>query len=190
MTSFSSLLFHFSTLFLLRLVRLVLLAEGAVEVRGHDLLLGHPVDGDLEPELPLGLQLLEDGLDVLGELEARWVGEPAGEVDLRQHDADVLRLVGHARVPYREVADREAALAQRRLARGARDGDLRVQLVLRDMARRALPLPVVRARPRLCGPVLGVHADERHVGHEGEALGRVRELDIVVHGLALVLSAW
>lgn len=118
-------------------------------------------------------------------------------MDLGEHDADVLGLVGHAGVPDGEVADGEAALAQRRLAGGAREGDLGVEMVLRDVARGALALlaalardgAVVRAQPALGRPVVRVHADEGHVGHEREALGRVRELDVVVHGLALVLDA-
>ncbi len=117
-------------------------------------------------------------------------------MDLGQHDADVLRLVGHAGMPYGEVADGETALPQRRLAGRAGQGDLRVQMVLRDVARGPLPLlpallgyrPVVRAQPALRRPVLRVHPDQRHVGHEREALGRVRELDVIVYWLTLVLE--
>lgn len=134
-------------------------------------------------------------LDVPGQQDLTTALPPSRTRHKGEHDARLIRQIGHASMPQPQVADDQAPTLRASLYRGRMfpallqqfrpDGQQLLTLVGRVV--RLLDADVVRADPNLGPAVLGRHVDEIDVDHvrEGE-VRRVCELAVRVHRLAAV----
>lgn len=81
------------------LTKVVAVSKPPIQIPIHSLSLGDPIHGHIQAQLAAGVQVLQHGPNVVGELKPHRITVPAGKVNHGQHDADAAARVGHAGVP-------------------------------------------------------------------------------------------